>query len=59
MFIGYARVSKVDHQDIRAQVRALKEARCKRISEEGASGGRWDRPELHRALDQLRPGTCW
>jgi DNA invertase Pin-like site-specific DNA recombinase len=25
-----------------------------RIFEEHASGGRWDRPELHRALDQLR-----
>ena len=22
---------------------------------ERASGGRWDRPELHRLLDQLRP----
>ena len=24
--------------------------------EEVASGGRWDRPELHRLLDHLRPG---
>src|ERR1700730_6068943 len=56
MFIGYARVSKVDQQDTRAQVKALKEAGCKRIFEESASGGRWDRPELHRALDQLREG---
>ena len=24
--------------------------------EEGASGGRWDRPELHRLVDQLREG---
>ena len=54
MLIGYARVSKVDQQDTRAQVKALKEAGCKRIFEESASGGRWDRPELHRALDQLR-----
>jgi DNA invertase Pin-like site-specific DNA recombinase len=29
---------------------------CKRVFEESASGGRWDRPELHRALDHLRPG---
>src|SRR5258707_6419325 len=56
MLIGYARVSKLDQQDTRAQVKALKEAGCKRIFEEHASGGRWDRPELHRALDQLRQG---
>jgi DNA invertase Pin-like site-specific DNA recombinase len=56
MLIGYARVSKTDQQDTRAQVKALKEAGCKRIFEESASGGRWDRPELHRALDHLRNG---
>ena len=56
MLIGYARVSKIDQQDTRAQVKALKEAGCKRIFEEHASGGRWERPELHRALDQLRQG---
>jgi DNA invertase Pin-like site-specific DNA recombinase len=56
MLIGYARVSKIDQQDTRAQVKALKEAGCKRIFEENASGSRWDRPELHRALDQLRQG---
>jgi DNA invertase Pin-like site-specific DNA recombinase len=54
MLIGYARVSKIDQQDTRAQVKALKEAGCKRIFVESASGGRWDRPELHRALDQVR-----
>jgi DNA invertase Pin-like site-specific DNA recombinase len=54
MLIGYARVSKIDQQDTRAQVKALKEAGCKRIFEESASGGRWDRPQLHRALDQVR-----
>ena len=26
------------------------------FSEENASGGRWDRPQLHRALDHLREG---
>jgi len=56
MLIGYARVSKIDQQDTRAQVKALKEAGCKRIFEESASGGRWDRPQLHRALDQVREG---
>ena len=34
---------------------ALKRAGCTRIFSETASGGRWDRPELHRMLDQLRP----
>src|SRR4029077_5965183 len=56
MLIGYARVSKIDQQDTRAQVKALKEAGCKRIFEENASGGRWERPELHKALEQLRKG---
>ena len=56
MLIGYARVSKLDQQDTRAQVKKLKRAGCRRIFEESASGGRWDRPELHRALDQLREG---
>jgi DNA invertase Pin-like site-specific DNA recombinase len=54
MLIGYARVSKFDQQDTRAQVKALKEAGCKRIFEENASGGRWDRLQLHKALEQLR-----
>jgi DNA invertase Pin-like site-specific DNA recombinase len=55
MLLGYARVSKSDDQDTVAQRRALHEAGCQRIFEETASGGRWDRPELHRLLDQLRP----
>ena len=54
MLIGYARVSRADDQDTLAQVQALKAAGCHRIYEEKASGGRWDRPELHRALEQLR-----
>ena len=53
MLIGYARVS-TDDQDTAAQVAALKAAGCERIFREKASGGRWDRPELHRLLDQLR-----
>jgi len=56
MLIGYARVSKGDDQSDALQLRALKEAGCERIFTEAASGGRWDRPELHRLLDQLRPG---
>jgi DNA invertase Pin-like site-specific DNA recombinase len=53
MLIGYARVS-TSEQDAGAQVAALKAAGCNRIYREKASGGRWDRPELHRLLDQLR-----
>jgi DNA invertase Pin-like site-specific DNA recombinase len=56
MIFGYARVSKLDEQDTLTQVKALKSAGAKRIFEEKASGGRWDRPELHRMLDQLREG---
>src|SRR5579871_2924958 len=55
MLIGYARVSTND-QETAAQVAALKVAGCERIYREKASGGRWDRPELHRLLDQLRRG---
>src|ERR1044071_2451817 len=56
MLLGYARVSKADDQDTAAQVSALKAAGCARVYEEKASGGRWDRPELHRMLDHLREG---
>src|SRR5690348_9658412 len=57
MLLGYARVSKSDDsQDTAAQVSALKSVGCKRVFEDKASGGRWDRPELHRLLDHLRPG---
>ena len=55
MLIGYARVSTIE-QETAAQVAALKAAGCERIYREKASGGRWDRPELHRLLDQLRKG---
>lgn len=56
MLVGYAPVSKADRQDTAAQVKALRKAGCKRIFEEKASGGRWDRPQLHKALEQLREG---
>lgn len=56
MLLGYARVSKSETQDAAAQVRALREAGCQKIFEESASGGRWNRPELQRLLDQLRAG---
>lgn len=62
MRIGYARISKGDDQNATLQLRALKDAGCERTFEEAASGGRWDRPELHRMVDQLREGdvvTVW
>ena len=55
MLLGYARVS-TNEQDTAAQVSALKSAGCEKIFRDKASGGRWDRPELHRLLDQLRKG---
>jgi DNA invertase Pin-like site-specific DNA recombinase len=55
MKLGYARVS-TNEQDTSAQVSALKSAGCEKVFLEKASGGRWDRPELHRLLDQLRKG---
>ncbi len=56
MLIGYARVSKSEGQDTSAQVTALKKAGAKRIFEDKASGARWDRPELQRLFEHLRPG---
>ena len=53
MLIGYARVSTNDQETV-TQVAALKAAGCERTYREKASGGRWDRPELHRLLDQIR-----
>lgn len=55
MLIGYARVSTQD-QETAAQITALRASGCELIFQEKASGGRWDRPELHRLLGQLRKG---
>lgn len=56
LLLGYARVSKGDEQTNTLQTKALRAVGCRRLFEEAASGGRWDRPELHRLLDQLRDG---
>jgi DNA invertase Pin-like site-specific DNA recombinase len=56
VLFGYARVSKGDEQNNLLQAKALQAAGCRRIFQEVASGGRWDRPELHRMLDHLREG---
>ena len=57
LLLGYARVSKGDDQTNIMQARALRATGCRRIFEEAASGGRWDRSELHRLLDYLREGV--
>ncbi len=54
MLIGYARVSKGDEQTTSPQLRAIEAAGVEKTFHEQASGGRWNRPELHRMLDQLR-----
>jgi DNA invertase Pin-like site-specific DNA recombinase len=53
--IGYARVSTED-QDLRLQVDALRNAGCWNIWEEKRSATRGKRPELEKALADLRPG---
>jgi len=55
MKIGYARVS-TQSQDNKLQNDELKKNGCERIFREKASGGRWDRPQLHKMLEQLREG---
>jgi DNA invertase Pin-like site-specific DNA recombinase len=54
VLLGYLRVSKGDDQSLALQRRALAQAGVERFFEETASGGRWERPELHRLLDQIR-----
>jgi DNA invertase Pin-like site-specific DNA recombinase len=53
--VGYARVS-TDDQSTAAQVERLQAAGCRDIYKENASGGRWDRPELHKLLGRLGKG---
>ncbi len=55
MIFGYARVS-TSEQDSAAQVAALKAAGCEKIYDDNGSGGRWNRPQLQRMLEQLRQG---
>ncbi|MBA3805843.1 MAG: recombinase family protein, partial [Acidobacteria bacterium] len=53
MKIGYARVS-TQEQNLDLQLLALKQAGCKRIFREKASGASRQRPEFLRMLDQIR-----
>ena len=55
MRVGYCRISTGD-QTLDLQRDALKEAGCKRVFEDTASGGMADRPGLQAALDHLRAG---
>jgi len=55
MLLGYARVS-TDGQDHTLQIDALRAAGCDKVIVETASGTRTDRPELAKALEQVRQG---
>jgi DNA invertase Pin-like site-specific DNA recombinase len=56
MLIGYFRFSTSD-QKSDLQMDALKAAGCEKIyGDSGVSGSKTDRPELNKALEQLRPG---
>lgn len=54
MKIGYARVSTRE-QNLDLQIDALKKAGCKKIYQEVVSGANAARPNLQKALDDLRP----
>ena len=56
MQIGYARISRGDHQDLSPQIATLRAAGCEIIHEEEASGGDGNRPRLAAALMSLQPG---
>lgn len=56
MKIGYARISRGDHQDSTAQLETLRAAGCEKIFSEEASGSQSDRPKLNTALETLSPG---
>ncbi|TVV76031.1 recombinase family protein [Sphingomonas solaris] len=59
MLIGYARVSSAG-QSLNLQLEALRSAGCEKIYSEKRSGrSAADRPELSRALDQMRTGDTF
>jgi len=55
MLIGYSRVS-TSEQNLDSQMDALNEAGCKKIYADKMSGAKADRPELRKAIDDIRPG---
>jgi DNA invertase Pin-like site-specific DNA recombinase len=56
MRIGYARVSRGDHQDLENQLVSLTAAGCEMLFKEEASGGDADRRQLARAIAAISPG---
>ena len=54
---GYARVS-TENQHTAAQMVALKADGCEHICRDTTSGGRRNRAELHRLLNQLHKGDA-
>ena len=56
MIFGYSRVSKGSDQKHDLQIDAFKKAGVEKIFQEDASGGRWNRPELQKLIEQLREG---
>ena len=59
MLVGYARVSSVG-QSLETQVETLTAAGCEKIYSEKVSGRTaTDRPQLQRALDQVRQGDTF
>ena len=56
MILGYSRISKGDDQNAGLQLQSFEAEKVGKVFEEIASGGRWDRPALHKMLDQLREG---
>lgn len=56
MRIGYARVSRGDHQDLTAQLETLRAAGCDKIFQEERSGADADRPVLAKAIASLGQG---
>jgi DNA invertase Pin-like site-specific DNA recombinase len=53
--IGYARVS-AQEQNLSLQLDALRDAGCAVVYQEKIGGGKKDRPELQKALAQIRAG---
>jgi DNA invertase Pin-like site-specific DNA recombinase len=56
MKIGYARVSRGDHQDLENQIVTLTAAGCETVFKEEASGGKADRQQLANAISALNNG---